>query len=47
MNLENLISAVRNPDWEEKLKEFTYKQSFDFINQTEIKNINLSLEIEN
>ena len=47
MNLENLISAVKEPNWEEKLKEFTYKQSFDFINQTERKNMNLALEIEN
>ena len=47
MNLENLISAVKEPNWEEKLKEFTYKQSFDFINRTERKNINLALEIEN
>jgi hypothetical protein len=47
MNLENLISAVNTPDWEEKLKELTYKQSFDFINQTERKNVNLALEIEN
>jgi hypothetical protein len=47
MNLENLISAVRNPDWEEKLKEFTFKQSFDFINRTERKNMNLSFKKEN
>ena len=47
MNLEYLISAVKEPNWEEKLKEFTYKQSFDFINRTERKNMNLALEIEN
>jgi hypothetical protein len=47
MNLESLISAVKEPNWEEKLKKFTYKQSFDFINRTERKNMNLALENEN
>ena len=47
MNLEYIISAVRNPDWEEKLNQITHEDSVDFINRTEKPNINLALESEN
>jgi len=47
MNLEYIISAVRTPDWEQKLIQISHEESVNFINRTEKPNINLALEREN
>jgi len=47
MNIEYLISAVRNPDWEEKLNQITYEDSIDFINRTDKTIMNTLIDREN
>jgi len=46
MNLDYIISATRTPDWEQKIKEFSCKESVDFINQTNKPEMNLAFEAE-
>jgi len=46
MNLDYIISATRTPDWEQKIKEFSSKESVDFINQTNKPEMNLAFEAE-
>jgi hypothetical protein len=47
MNLESLISEIRNPDWNEKLKKISYEESVDFVNSIEKSNIILKSNKEN
>lgn len=43
MNLESIISATKNPNWE---YDFSHKESVDFINQTNKAKMNLAFEAE-
>jgi hypothetical protein len=47
MNIEYIISAVRNPDWEQKLKQISHEESVEFINQTDKATMDLAFEEEN
>ena len=47
MNLEYIISAVRNPDWEQKLKEISHEDSVDFINQTNKADMSIAFDEHN
>jgi hypothetical protein len=47
MNLDYIISAVRNPDWEQELKQISHEESVEFINQTDKVTMNLAFEQEN
>ena len=47
MNLEYIISAVRTPDWEQKLKQISHEDSVDFVNSTDKAIMNTTIEKEN
>jgi hypothetical protein len=47
MNLEYIISAVKNPDWEQELTQIAHEDSVDFINRTDKAIMNRIIEREN
>ena len=47
MNLEYIISAVKNPDWEQELAQISQEDSVDFINRTDKAIMNRIIEREN
>jgi len=47
MILEYIISAVRNPDWEQELTQISHEDSVDVINRTDKAIMNAIIEREN